>query len=81
MLTASGEYHLVLHGQIPEDAMGEFVAAGSPKQFHTICLVNWRFWAESGSMSTMLFTESVRKFTPNGQMTEVCKPPVVFTIP
>ena len=81
VLTASGNYHLVLHGQIPDEAMAAFEADGSPKAFPTFCLVNWRFWDDSGRTDPLIWTESVRKFTPNGQMTEVCKPPVVLVIP
>ncbi len=77
VMTPNGGYKLILHGQIPADQMAAFAADGSPASFATTCLVNYGFlittipgqdWG-----GRMVFTDSVRHFTPDGQMTEVCE--------
>jgi hypothetical protein len=60
--------------------MAAFPADGSPKTHPTFCLVNWRFWDDSGFTDPQVWTESLGEFTPNGQMTEVCKPSAVAVI-
>lgn len=77
--TPEGAYHLVLHGRIPAEFMGEFVADGSPRTHEGACLANYGWlWATFGSQSNWPadwadgLTTSVRRFTPNGRMTEVC---------
>jgi hypothetical protein len=78
--TPSGVFTEVLHGQIPADQMDAFRAAGSPRSFATHCLVNygWLMKYHSGENwgPLMVFTPSVRHFTPNGRMTEVCAPSI-----
>jgi len=72
--TADGGYLLTLHGQIPGALMNAFRAAGSPSSYHTGCLANYGFLYEAHDFdpSLFVFTSSVRHFTPDGQMTEVC---------
>ena len=77
--TPKGAYHLVLHGQIPGEFMDEFIADGSPKAYETACLANYGWlWATYGDQSNWPdnwadgMTTSIRRFTPDGKMTEVC---------
>ena len=78
--TANGSFKQVLHGQIPAEWMDEFRAAGSPSSFATGCLVNygWLMKYHQGQDWTglMVFTTSVRHFTPDGKVTEVCAPSI-----
>jgi len=74
--TADGRYLLVLHGQIPEEWMSQFIADGRPAAYATTCMFNFGFWRESGMQDPMVFGESVRRFTRNGAMVETCVPPV-----
>jgi hypothetical protein len=80
VLKPNGVFTEVLHGQIPADQMGAFRAAGSPSSFATNCLVNygWLVKYHSGDDwgPLMVFTRSVRHFTPDGRMTEVCAPSI-----
>jgi hypothetical protein len=71
--TGSGGYLLRLRGQLEPDQLDAWRADGSPRQYETggLCLANWRFWAE-GQEQDMVLTDSVRRFTPRGQMIEVC---------
>ena len=65
--TANGRYVLSLHGQIPDELMDEF---DGPIHYASGCWSNWFFVrdeAEDPAVST-----SVRRFTPNGKMIEVC---------
>lgn len=77
--TPNGAFHLVLHGQIPVEFMDEFIDAGSPKSYEGGCLANYGWlWANYGDQSNWPdnwadgMTTSVRRFTPDGKMTEVC---------
>ena len=78
--TANGSFRQVLHGQIPADQMDAFRAAGSPSSFATGCLVNygWLMKYHQGEdwAGLMVFTTSVRHFTRDGRMTEVCAPSI-----
>jgi hypothetical protein len=78
--TANGGFTQVLHGQVPADWMDAFRAAGSPSSFATGCLVNygWLMKYHQGEDwgPLMVFTTSVRHFTPDGKMTEVCEPDI-----
>jgi hypothetical protein len=80
VLQPNGAFREVLHGQIPADQMDAFRAAGSPSSYATSCLVNYgwlnayRDGEDWGPL--MVFTTSVRHFTPDGKMTEVCAPSV-----
>jgi hypothetical protein len=80
VLTPDGVFTQVLHGRIPADQMEAFRAAGSPAAFATHCLVNfgWLVAYHSGDYwePLMVFTPSVRHFTPDGRMTEVCAPSI-----
>jgi hypothetical protein len=77
VMTPGGGYKLTLHSQIPAGQMAAFRAAGSPSSFATTCLVNYRFLKTTmdGQDWTgfMVGTFSVRHFTPDGRMTEVCE--------
>jgi hypothetical protein len=78
VMTPNGGYKLTLHGQIPADQMAAFRAAGSPSSFATTCLVNYGFLATATPpipdwTGLMVFTPSVRHFTKDGKMTEVCE--------
>jgi hypothetical protein len=78
VMTPKGDYKLILHGQIPVDQMAAFIAAGSPKSFATRCLVNYGFLYTAEPPIPhwepfMVRTDSVRHFTPDGKMTEVCE--------
>jgi hypothetical protein len=74
---ANGDHYLILHGQIPDDLMEEFVADGSPKRYDTMCLVNYGFLYPEMAGEPWMWTDSTRKFTKDGKMTEVCKPPYI----
>ncbi len=80
VLTPNGVFKEVLNGQIPADQMEAFRAAGSPSSFTTDCLVNyaWLMKYHEGEDwgPLMVFTRSVRHFTPDGRMTEVCAPSI-----
>jgi hypothetical protein len=65
--TPNGRYVLTLHGQIPDDRMDEF---DGPLHYMSGCWSNWFFVYDEGEEPA--FTHSVRRFTPNGQMTEIC---------
>jgi hypothetical protein len=74
-----GTFTQVLKGQIPVDQMDAFRAAGSPTSYAPSgCLVNYgwlmRFHQGEDWGPLMVFTSSVRHFTPDGAMTEVCAP-------
>jgi hypothetical protein len=58
----------VLHGQIPADDLAEF---SGPTSYATGCAANYFFWRE-GIDTDFVFTDSVRHFTADGAMTEVC---------
>jgi hypothetical protein len=73
VMTPKGDYKLILHGQIPPDQMAAFIAAGSPRSFAAGCLVNYGFLYMAGFEGEFVFTDSVRDFTPDGKMTEVCE--------
>ena len=77
VMTRNGGYKLTLHGQIPADQMAAFRAAGSPSSFATTCLVNYGFLKTTMDgqdwTGLMVFTPSVRHFTRDGKMTEVCE--------
>jgi hypothetical protein len=77
---ANGAFTEVLQGRIPADQMEAFRAAGSPSSFTTSCLVNYgwlrKFHAGDDWGPLMVFTLSVRHFTPDGRMTEVCAPSI-----
>ena len=66
--TPNGGYTLVLHGQIPADDLAEF---SGPTSYATGCAANYFFWRE-GIDTDFVFTDSVRHFTADGAMTEVC---------
>jgi hypothetical protein len=53
--------------------MAAFVTAGSPRSFAAGCLVNYGFLYMAGFAGEFVFTDSVRDFTPDGKMTEVCE--------
>jgi hypothetical protein len=78
VLRPDGTFTQVLHGQIPSDQMDAYRAAGSPTGVDTGCLVNygWLMKYHQGEDwgPLMVFTSSVRHFTPDGAMTEVCAP-------
>jgi hypothetical protein len=81
----NGIFTQVLKGQIPADEMDAFRAAGSPSSFAPSgCLVNygWLMKYHQGEDwgPLMVFTSSVRHFTPDGRMTEVCEPSVPANI-
>lgn len=84
VLMPNGVFVEVLHGQIPSDQMAAFRAAGSPSSYATRCLVNygWLMAYHDGDewAPLMVFTPSVRHFTPNGAMTEVCAPSIPANI-
>jgi hypothetical protein len=84
VLTPSGVFVEVLHGRIPADQMDAFRAAGSPSSYSTRCLVNygWLMAYQDGEAwePLMVFTPSVRHFTPNGAMTEFCAPSIAANI-
>lgn len=65
--TPDGRYVLVLKGQIPDERMDEF---DGPLQQATACWANWFFVRDDSEEPAV--TDSVRRFTPDGQMTEVC---------
>jgi hypothetical protein len=73
----NGTFTEVLKGHIPADQMDAFRAAGSPSSYATNCLVNYgwlRAYHDGEDWGPlMVFTTSVRHFTPDGKMTEVCK--------
>jgi hypothetical protein len=64
--------------------MEAFRAAGSPSSYATRCLVNfgWLMKYHDGDDwgPLMVFTPSVRHFTPGGRMTEVCAPSILKNI-
>jgi hypothetical protein len=72
--TADGAYHIVLHGQIPDEWMDEFIDDGAPKTFEAGCLANYGLLVAAGWPEDMewVFGTGVRRFTPDGKMTEVC---------
>ena len=78
MKAPNGVFTQVLHGRIPSDAMAAFIADGAPSSYHTGCLVNFgylmTYHAGEDWGPLMVFTPSVRHFTSDGQMTEVCAP-------
>ena len=78
--TPNGVFTQVLHGQIPADEMDAFRAAGSPSSLAIGCLVNYAWLVKYHSGEDwgplMVFTTSVRHFTPDGKMTEVCAPSI-----
>ena len=80
VLLPNGIFTEVINGQIPADRMDAFRAAGSPSSFATSCLVNYgwlvRYHYGEDWVPLMVFTTSVRHFTPDGKMTEVCAPSV-----
>jgi hypothetical protein len=84
VLMPNGVFVQVLHGQIPSDQMDEFQAVGSPSSYATRCLVNfgWLVAHHVGDWGpdNMVFTPSVRHFTPDGKMTEVCAPSIPANI-
>ena len=84
VLQPKGTFTQVLRGQIPADQMDAFRAAGSPSSYATGCLVNygWLMKYHQGEewAPLMVFTPSVRHFTPDGKMTEVCAPSIPANI-
>jgi len=77
--TPNGAYHLVLHGQIPDEFMDDFIADGTPRTHEGACLANYGILvANYGDQSNWPpdwsdgLTTSIRRFTPDGKMTEVC---------
>jgi len=80
VLKPNGAFTEVIHGQIPAGQMAAFRAAGSPSSFATNCLVNYGWLVKYRSSDywppLMVFTPSVRHFTPDGRMTEVCAPSI-----
>jgi hypothetical protein len=66
--TPNGGYTLVLHGQIPDGDLSEF---SGPTSYPTGCAVNYFFWRD-GIDTEFVHTTSVRHFTADGGMTEVC---------
>ena len=84
VLQPNGTFKQVLRGQIPADQMDAFRAAGSPSSYATGCLVNYgwlmKYHLGEDWGPLMVFTSSVRHFTPDGQMTEVCEPSIPANI-
>jgi len=84
VLKPNGVFTEVLHGQIPADKMEAFRAAGSPSSFATTCLVNYGYLRayHDGEVwgPLMVGTPSVRHFTPDGRMTEVCAPSIARNV-
>jgi hypothetical protein len=84
VLMPNGVFVEVLRGQIPADQMEAFRAAGSPSSYATRCLVNygWLMKYHAGEQwgPLMVFTPSVRHFTPDGRMREVCAPSIPANI-
>ena len=84
VLKPNGVFTEVLHGQIPADQMAAFRAAGSPRSYATRCLVNYgwlvRYHAGDDWGPLMVFTPSVRHFTPDGRMTEICAPSIARNV-
>jgi hypothetical protein len=80
VLMPNGVFTQVLHGQIPAGQMAAFRADGSPSKYATGCLVNYgwlrKYHADDYWEPLMVFTSSVRHFTPDGRMTEVCAPSI-----
>jgi hypothetical protein len=81
----NGTFTQVLKGQIPADQMDAFRAAGSPTSYAPSgCLVDygWLMKYHQGEDwgPLMVFTASVRHFTPDGAMTEVCAPSIPANI-
>jgi hypothetical protein len=84
VLKPNGIFTEVLHGRIPADQMAAFRAAGSRSTYATGCLVNygWLMKYHAGEYwgPLMVFTPSVRHFTPDGRMTEVCAPSIARNV-
>jgi hypothetical protein len=81
VLMANGIFIQVLHGQIPVSDLETFKDDGSPSSFATPCLVNYGWRQVYGdSNSPRVFTQSVRHFTPDGRMTQVCAPSIPSNI-
>ena len=81
----NGTFTQVLHGQVPADQMDAFRAAGSPTSYAPSgCLVNYgwlmKYQGPPPWGQLMVFTSSVRHFTPDGKMTEVCAPSIPANI-
>ena len=73
VMTPNGDYHLVLTGTLPTEALDEFAADGSPKSYATGCLVNYLFMIEAGfPAGEFVFTDSVRRYSMEGDFKEVC---------
>jgi hypothetical protein len=70
----NGGYTLVIHGQVQPDDMERFLASGvrrySAEWPEGECLASYLFFVEEGH--DKVYTDSVRHFTPNGKMTEIC---------
>jgi len=81
VLMPNGAFVEVLHGQIPASQMQAFWDDGSPSSFATVCLVNYGWLQRYGAAdSPRVFTRSVRHFTPDGRMTQVCAPSIAPNI-
>jgi len=72
MQAANGDHFLILEGQIPEESMADFAADGTPALSEQTCAVNYLYWLRSGGETPFIFVESVRQFTPEGEMLEIC---------
>jgi hypothetical protein len=65
-----GAWTLFLYGRIPADQMEAFRAA-NVSEFAAECWVNYLFVVEEGAEP--IIVESLREFTPDGEMTEICR--------
>lgn len=65
-----GGWTLFLYGRVPEDQMAAFEAA-DVSEFAATCWVNYLFVVQDGQEPIVV--DSVREFTPDGEMTEICR--------
>ena len=63
----------MLEGQIPEEDMAAFNSGGAPLPSEQVCAVNYLYWRASGGETPFIFVDSVRQFTPEGQMAQLCR--------
>ena len=65
-----GGWTLFLYGRIPADQLEAFKAA-NVSEFATKCWANYLFVVREGYEPIVV--DSVRYFTPDGEMTETCR--------